>query len=227
MVDTRKVYFAGELFSLKDLIGNAVLAAAINEESEGRYSCVLPQALEQRETTAKSIRDQDIKTLMQCDVGLFNFDGTEIDSGTVVEYMIAKFLDIPSVIVRSDFRLGGDSGGDPWNLMMSFYPRTKVILTDGMGDYQSELSDREALRDDLKETAKKSIEAVTAAVNALALRVISSFDEVVHEVPLLPKQSRNQVYGWAQLMPGNDFRKRMDTEALEEILKRKVSMGLL
>ena len=227
MDDTRKVYFAGELFSLKDLIGNAVLADAINEGSEGRYTCVLPQALEQRETTAKSIRDQDIKTLMQCDVGLFNFDGTEIDSGTVVEYMIAKFLDIPSVIVRSDFRLGGDSRGDPWNLMMSFYPRTKIILTDGMGDYQSELSDRDALRDDHEETARKSIKAATAAVNSLALRVISGFDEVVNETPVLPKQSSNQVYGWAQLMPGDDFRKRVDGEVLEKILKRKVRMGLL
>ena len=227
MVDTRKVYFAGELFSLKDLIGNAVLADAISEGSKGRYTCVLPQALEQRETTAKNIRDQDIKTLMQCDVGLFNFDGTEIDSGTVVEYMIAKFLDIPSVIVRSDFRLGGDRGADPWNLMMSFYPRTKIILTDGMGDYQSKLSDRDALRDDLEGTVRKSIEATTAAVNSLALRVISGFDEIVDEAPVLPKQSRYQVYSWAQLMPGDDFRKKEDGEFLEEILKRKVRMGLL
>ena len=112
MVDTRKVYFVGELFGLKDLTGNAVLAIAINEGSDGRYSCVLPQALEKREMTTKSIRDQDIKTLMQCDVGVFNFDGTEIDSGSVVEYMIAKFLDIPSVIVCSDFRLGGPVESD-------------------------------------------------------------------------------------------------------------------
>ena len=58
------MYFAGELFSLKDVIDNAVLAAAINEGSEGRCSCVLPQTLEQRDTTAKSSREQDIKTLM-------------------------------------------------------------------------------------------------------------------------------------------------------------------
>ena len=64
MGDTRKVYFAWELFSLKELIGNTALAAAINEGSEGRCSCVLSQTLEQRDTTAKSIRYQDIKTLM-------------------------------------------------------------------------------------------------------------------------------------------------------------------
>ena len=227
MGDTKKVYFAGELFSLKHLLGNAVLADAINKVSEGRYSCVLPQALEQRETTAKAIRDQDLKTLMQCDVGLFNFDGDEIDSGTVVEYLIAKFLDIPSVIVRSDFRFGGDSGGAPWNLMISYYPRTKIILTDGMADYQRELGDRDALGEDLEKTAKQSIEAATATAHSLALRIISGFDEVVNQAPVLPKQSRNQVYGWAQLMPGDDFRKRVDDEALEEILKRKVGMGLL
>ena len=227
MVDTRKVYFAGELFSLKHLIGNAVLAHAINEVSEGRYTCVLPQALEQRDVTAKVIRDQDIKKLMECDVGLFNFDGGEIDSGTVVEYMIAKFLDIPSVIVRSDFRLSGDSGSDPWNLMMSFYPRTKIILTDGMADYHSELSHRDAIRNDFEEMARNSIEAVTSALNSLALRIISGFDEVANLSPVLPKQSRNQVYAWAQLMPGDDFSKIVDCDALQEILERKVRMGLL
>ena len=105
------VYFASELFSLKHLIGNAYLAEAIYEKSHGRYLCVLPQNLEQRGNTAKSIRDQDILTLLGCDLGLFNYDGTELDSGTVVEFMFAKFADIPSVILRSDFRQGGDQRG--------------------------------------------------------------------------------------------------------------------
>jgi hypothetical protein len=35
---------------------------------------------------------------------LFLYNGTELDSGTVVEFMFSKFADIPSVIVRTDFR---------------------------------------------------------------------------------------------------------------------------
>ena len=107
-----KVYFAGELFSLKHLLGNALLASELARVSNERYQSILPQDLEQRGTTAESIRNQDIKALIECDVALFNFDGTEVDSGTVVEYMFAKFCDIPSVIVRTDFRSSGDQAED-------------------------------------------------------------------------------------------------------------------
>ena len=42
---TYSVYFGGELFSLKRLIGNAWLAEAIYEKSHGKYRCLLPQDL--------------------------------------------------------------------------------------------------------------------------------------------------------------------------------------
>ena len=75
------------------------------------------------------IRNQDLKQVMACDLALFNFDGTDLDSGTVVEFMMAKVLDIPSVLLRSDFRASGDQEreGDDWNLMCSFYPRSKKV----------------------------------------------------------------------------------------------------
>jgi nucleoside 2-deoxyribosyltransferase len=118
------IYFAGELFNAKHLIGNSALAAAIERQSNGEFICRLPQTLEQRSTSAQQIRDQDLETLIDSDVAIFNFDGTEIDSGTVVEFMVAKFADIPSLLLRTDFRRGGDQGEEPWNQMMSFYPRT-------------------------------------------------------------------------------------------------------
>jgi nucleoside 2-deoxyribosyltransferase len=77
------VYFAGELFSAKHLIGNAMLANAIARRSQRRFVSVLPQALEQRQNEPKSIRDQDILAPLDCDLALFNFDGPELDSGTV------------------------------------------------------------------------------------------------------------------------------------------------
>ncbi len=36
------IYFAGELFDHKHLIGNALLASHIESLSGGRYRCVLP-----------------------------------------------------------------------------------------------------------------------------------------------------------------------------------------
>jgi hypothetical protein len=66
----------------------------------------------------QTIRDGDLTSLLGCDIGLFLYDGTELDSGTVVKFMFSKFADIPSVIVRTDFRNAGNSiSGDPWNLV--------------------------------------------------------------------------------------------------------------
>ena len=76
------VYFASELFSLKHLLGNAYLAEAIYEKSHGRYRCRLPQDFELRGLHPQTIRDQDIRALLECDVAIFNFDGTELDSGS-------------------------------------------------------------------------------------------------------------------------------------------------
>ena len=108
---TYTFYFGGELFSGKHLLGNALLAEAIFARSQGKYRAVLPQNLEQRDTTPHAIRDQDIRALLACDLGLFHYDGPELDSGTVVEFMFAKFADIPAVLVRTDFRNGGDQAG--------------------------------------------------------------------------------------------------------------------
>ena len=132
------VYFAGDLFDHKHLIGNALLAEAIARHSDRRYTCVIPQDLEQSTGRAADIRNQDLKQVMACDLGLFNFDGTDLDSGTVVEFMMAKFLDIPAVVLRSDFRSSGDQDkdGDDWNLMCSFYPRVRQVRFNAMAWYQ-------------------------------------------------------------------------------------------
>ena len=141
---------AGDLFDHKHLTGNAMLAEAIGEHSGGRYLCVLPQDLEQSTDRAVDIRNQDLKQVMACDLGLFNFDGPDLDSGTVVEFMLAKMLDIPSVVLRSDFRSSGDQekDGDDWNLMCSSYPRVRVVSFDAMAWYQQASSPGQPLRQD-------------------------------------------------------------------------------
>ncbi len=91
------------------LLGNVALAQAIKHVSNGRYEAVLPQDLEVTNKRGKAIRDFDILTLLSCDLALFHFDGTELDSGTVAEFMLAKFADIPTVLLRTDFRKAGDN----------------------------------------------------------------------------------------------------------------------
>jgi len=57
------VYFAGELFSLKHLLGNAALADIIAKTSNLQFVCMLPQILEDWGLSAHPIRDLDILTL--------------------------------------------------------------------------------------------------------------------------------------------------------------------
>ncbi len=223
------VYFASELFSLKHLIGNAYLAEAIYEKSHGRYLCVLPQNLEQRGNTAKSIRDQDILTLLRCDLGLFNYDGTELDSGTVVEFMFAKFADIPSVIVRSDFRHGGDQRADPWNLMTSFYPRTANVIVDSLGLYKTAVKSRrtQPLDEILRLAGQHSTADAQAMCERIAEACVRALDRVVALDPVMPKHLREEVYNWLALMPAFRGKEKALRKELDQILEHKAERGLL
>jgi nucleoside 2-deoxyribosyltransferase len=224
-----QVYFASELFSAKHLIGNAYLAEAIYEKSHGRYLCILPQNLEQRGNTAHSIRDQDIRTLLNCDVGLFNYDGTELDSGTVVEFLFAKFADIPSVILRSDFRSGGDQRGDPWNLMTSFYPRTANVIIDSLGTYKSLMKRRgRPTQDEVVRLASLQSSADSQAMcDVIAQACVRALDRVIAVEPVMPKHLREEVYNWLALMPGLRGKAKDLRKDFEDILERKVERGLL
>src|ERR1043166_7576498 len=131
------VYLGGELFSLKHLIGNAWLAEAIYEKSHGRFRCVLPQDfLQLRGRSGRAIRDYNLRALVACDLALFNFDGSDLDSGTVVEFMYAKFSDMPAVLLRTDIRNAGDYHEEPWNLMASYFPRTASVIVPSLFDYR-------------------------------------------------------------------------------------------
>ncbi len=228
------VYFGSELFSLKHLLGNAYLAEAIFEKSHGRYRCHLPQDFELRGLHPQTIRDQDIRALLECDLALFSFDGTELDSGTVIEFMFAKFADIPSVVLRSDIRGAGDQGrGDPWNLMASFYPRTATVLTASLINYRALLKKRgartrRATRDEVVRLAGQHASATGALVcDQLATAVVRALDRVQTMAPVMPKHLREEVYAWLALMPGLRGKEKMLRKELERILEHKVERDLL
>ncbi|MEY4488049.1 MAG: hypothetical protein RIQ79_557 [Verrucomicrobiota bacterium] len=223
------VYFAGELFSAKHLIGNAYLAEAIHAASHGRYLCRLPQDFELRGTHPQLIRDKDIRSLLDCDFALFNFDGPELDSGTVVEFMFAKFADIPSVILRSDFRSAGDQpGGDPWNLMASFYPRTISVPVHSIALYKKAAAARRAPLDDVTRLAGQHSSATAQRMcEQIATLAVRGLDRVAKQEPAMPKYVHEEVYAWLALMPafrGNEKKLRKE---FEKLLERKVRKDLL
>lgn len=190
-------YFGGELFNSKHLHGNATLAELIYELSDGKYIAVLPQNLEQRDTPAHSIRDQDIITLLECDLGLFNYDSTEIDTGTVVEYMFAKFTDKPSVILRTDFRASGDQKENKWNLMSSFYPRTETVYIDAMTAYK-----HHNLPKDHEQILREKLSSKSAheSLAYVASEVIKAFDRVIETPRNISNDQLPFLYNWVSKM---------------------------
>ena len=208
------VYFAGELFSTKHLVGNAALADAIAKVSNLNFTCVLPQTLEEREMSAQDIRDKDIVTLIGCDLALFNFDGPELDSGTVAEFMFAKFADIPSLLLRTDFRRGGDQGVDPWNLMMSFYPRTRTLCLNSMEIYKKATS-----------MGLTPVLAGQSLVEEVAEAVVKELELLSQLPPAIPQDLAEPVYRWLSQMPG--FHSSESGEKVMAALAQKKANRLL
>lgn len=196
--NTFSVYFAGELFDHKDLAGNALLAEHLTRESGGRYVAVMPQDHEAPSERTVDIRNLDLRLLMQSDLAVFAFDGNELDSGTVVEFVFAKALDIPAVIFRTDFRASGDQGGagDDWNLMCSFWPRTRTVSLHAMAWYRDAIS-----------AGGGVAEGLARFYGRLASRLSEELDEVRREPSLASAADPgvDAVYRWALRFPGSGF----------------------
>jgi len=214
------VYFGGSLFNHKDLTGNALLAEYIEKCSDNNYRCCLPQNVEQHQTSALDIRNQDIVKLIECDLGMFGFDGTELDAGVVVEFMLAKFLDIPTVILRSDFRTCGEKeiGGEDWNFMCSFYPRTRVVKFNAIQFYQETTEESQTLN-----------EVFDIYYTRIARMVIESLESVRTEQPLLKGDQKRleSLYQWTLTFPGGGIEKLIsNTSFVDQILAAKIKKGI-
>ncbi len=220
------IYFAGELFDHKHLTGNATLAKAIARQSNGKFLSKLPQNFEIREMSAHAVRDLDIETLINCDLALFNFDGTQLDNGTVVEYMFAKFADIPSVILRTDVRTGiADHGEYPWNLMVSHFPRTELVFLDVLTFYQALA--RESREMDLTKLYDEDhcYQYSMATTDWIAKEVVAAFERVLEMPVQLSPTLTSPVFEWISKMPG--FTGETRKASFLEALTSKRTKGLL
>ncbi len=226
---TFTVYFAGDLFDHKHLAGNAILAEAIGRRSGGRYACVVPQDLEQATGRMADIRNQDLKQVMACDLALFNFDGTDLDSGTVAEFMMAKMLDIPSVLLRSDFRASGDQerDGDDWNLMCSFYPRSRKVQFNAMAWYQE--ARRSGGPGGQGGPGGPADTWSAQLYDRIAGAVIEGLDAVRAEPSAFggDEERIRTVYAWAARFPGSGFDELCAPGFVEEVIANKRGKELI
>ena len=216
-----KIYFAGDLFDAKDLGGNLLLSRAIGQVSGGRYAAMLPQdgECEIMERTSKSIRDADFELLLQCDIILANFDGHDLDSGTVVEFCFAKMADIPAVLLRTDFRNSGDHtlpDGEPWNLMCSHYPRTNVLHINSMEHYHR-------IRTKGGSSADFPVEEFYCSI---AESIVQQLDDVAAQPAWLEKADVFAQYKRVLKSAGGSLSERFPDARLQEIVSAKIAKGI-
>lgn len=103
-----KLYFAGPLFTQAERDWNARMGAAL---AKAGHEVFLPQ------TEVKAIATLDADAIFQVDVDgvraadavVAVMDGADPDSGTSFECGLAYALGLPIVVVRTDFRAGGDA----------------------------------------------------------------------------------------------------------------------
>jgi nucleoside 2-deoxyribosyltransferase len=223
---TYTVYFGGELFSLKHLIGNAWLAEAIYEKSHGRFRCVLPQDFVLPARGARAMRDHSLRALISCDLALLNFDGPDLDSGTVVEFMMAKFADVPTVLVRSDVRPGGDGRQSPWNLMASGFPRTAEVVVPSLPQYRLRVQ-RRRVDDAVRLAAQHAAAAAQAVCEQTAAQCVRALERVLTAKPAMPKYLREEAYQWLARLPALRGKEKALRKEFEQYLERKVEKELL
>lgn len=229
------IYTAGGLFTYRELAMNLALKEAVWRISSGRYQLILPQS-EQPEgfehpDVSIQIRNTDLWHVMRTDLLLAQFDGLELDAGTVAEYMMAKFLGKPTVILRSDSRRMKNEGFDePYNLMLKNYPRTVVLHIDSLVDYldrwegvkpgaQAQLS--------FSEVINLEKQAIEKGVSELAEQIIRGFDEARQLPSPYTVEMAKEIYKAARLLPGSGYDQLVSEEALEQLIHRLERNGTL
>ena len=103
-----RIYFAGPLFTQAERQWNRRIAARLTDLG---YVVFLPQEEVQALATlqADAIFQMDVDGVRAADVVIAVLDGADPDSGTSFECGLAYGLGIPIVILRTDFRAGGDA----------------------------------------------------------------------------------------------------------------------
>jgi nucleoside 2-deoxyribosyltransferase len=131
-----KLYLAGPLFTQAERAWNRDLARLI---AGAGHSVFLPQEEVQAIETldAETIFCVDVDGVRSSDAVVAILDGADPDSGTSFECGLAFALGLPIVLVRSDFRAGGDAlpGQNlaTVNLMLSQAATAVVAVTSPTG----------------------------------------------------------------------------------------------
>jgi nucleoside 2-deoxyribosyltransferase len=222
------IYFAGGLFTQHDIAMNVFIKESVWRLSTGKFELVLPQSKElrhlDRSDVAAYLRNADLLQVVLADVLLARFDGPDLDTGTVVEFMVARMLGKPVVILRSDTRhLSGKGLDDPYNLMVKSWPRTVEVYIDSLMDYVQTIAEvrEEMIESDTPQaTLDSELDIVRNAIDDLALKVIGALESVLNMKSPYPAKYQRIVYEAMRYCPGSSFDQMLSEPKLEAIIKK-------
>ena len=229
------VYSAGGLFTQDELATNIMIKEAVWRLSNGKFQLFLPQSRELRELDRPDveayIRNTDLLEVVKADIILARFDGLELDSGTVVEFTMAKSLGKPTVILRCDFRRVSFAGFcEPYNLMVKNWPRTVEVQLNSFEMWADLFTDERQGRGDSDTSQgmmKAELGTVEKSIDEVAKQVIAGFEAVLEMKSPYPPEYQEVVYRASRYSPGSGFDKLLTTSELDEIVQRLRKNGTL
>lgn len=229
------IYTAGGLFTQDELGTNVMLKEAVWRLSEGKFQLFLPQSRELQELDRPDaeayLRNTDLLDVIRADIVLVRFDGLELDSGTVVEFAMAKCLGKPTVVVRCDFRRSTCSGfSEPYNLMVKNWPRTVEVQLHSFKMWADLLTEEIRERGD-NETLQGMMEAelgtLQKSTDQVAEQVIAGLEAVIGMRSPYPPDYQEVVYKALRHSPGRGFDQLLTASQLDQILQRLRKNGTL
>jgi len=229
------VYSAGGLFTQHDLATNVLIKEAVWRLSDGKFQLFLPQSRELRELNRPDIeayiRNDNLLEVVKVDIILARFDGLELDSGTVVEFAMAKHLGKPTVILRSDIRRSSSTDlTEPYNLMVKNWPRNVDVHINSFANYAGLFAqERQTLddRDTFQATMNAELGAVQKSVDEIARQIIDGLEAVLKLKSPYPPEYQEIVYKASRYSPGSDFDQLLTKSELDEIIQRLRKNGTL
>jgi len=222
------VYSAGGLFTQYELSMNILIKEAVWRLSNEKFQLFLPQSRELQELDRPDveayIRNTDLLEVVKADIILVRFDGLELDSGTVVEFAMAKSLGKPTVILRCDFRrLYGTGLAEPYNLMVKNWPRTVEVKLDSFelwaGIFARESQGLDG-SDMFQAIMKAELSTAQKSVEEIAKQVIAGLETVIEMKSPYPPEYQEVVYQASRFSPGCGFDELLTASELGEIMQR-------
>ena len=229
------IYSAGGLFTQDELATNILIKEAVWRLSNGKFRLFLPQSRELQELDRPDveayIRNTDLLEVVKADIILARFDGLELDSGTVVEFVMAKSLGKPTVILRCDFRRSSCTGlSEPYNLMVMNWPRTVEVQLNSYEIWAGLFAEERQApggSDMFQATMKAELATAQRSVDEIARQVIAGLEAVIEMESPYPPEYQEVVYQASRFSPGSGFEELLTSRQLDEIIQRLRRNGTL